>query len=98
MQALSALISKYLDSVIAAEQSEVEDFFSNLVARSKVNEAVKALLAAREFSYVHVGGKPMLQIAGSPAVSRSAPVAEPALKRNEPIVRRRRRSLRSGPK
>jgi 23S rRNA pseudouridine2605 synthase len=97
MQALSALISKYLDSVIAAEQSEVEDFFANIVARSKVSEAIKALLSAREFSYLHVGGKPMLQIAGSAAVARSAPVAEPALKRNEPIARRPR-PARPGPK
>ena len=36
-----------------------------LVARSKVNEAVRALLSAREFSYLHVGGKAMLQIAGN---------------------------------
>lgn len=97
MQALSAVISKYLDSVIAAEQSEVEDFFLNIVARSKVNEAIKALLSAREFSYLHVGGKPMVQIAGSTTVAKSAPAAETALKRNEPIARRPR-PARPGPK
>jgi Winged helix DNA-binding domain len=94
MQALSALISKYLDSVVAAEQSEVEDFFGNLVARSKVNEAVKALLAAREFSYLHVGGKPMLHIAGSTTPAKP----ETALPRNQPIARRRPRPVRPGPK
>ncbi len=97
MQALSAVISKYLDSVIAAEQSDVEDFFSNIVARSKVNEAIKALLSAREFSYLHVGGKPMLQIAGSTAAAKSTPPVETALKRNEPIARRPR-PARPGPK
>ena len=97
MQALSALISKYLDSMIAAEQSEVEDFLSNIVPRSKVNDAVKALLAAREFSYIHIGGKPMLQIAGNVAVPKTLPATEPALKRNEPIARRPR-TLRPGPK
>ena len=48
--------------MVAAEQSEVEDFFSHLVARSKVRDAIHALLAAREFSYVHVGGRAMLTI------------------------------------
>ena len=62
-EALSALVSKYLDCVIAVDQSELEAFFGNSVARSKVKEAVNALLAARELSFVHVGGKSMLQIA-----------------------------------
>jgi hypothetical protein len=61
-EALSALVSKYLDCVIAVEQAELETFFGNFVARSKVKEAVNALLAARELSFVHVGGKSMLQI------------------------------------
>lgn len=61
-EALSALVSKYLDCVIAVEQSELETFFGNFVARSKVKEAVNALLAARELSFVHVGGRAMLQI------------------------------------
>jgi len=61
-EALSALLSKYLDCVIAAEQSELETFFGNFVARSRVKDAVNALLAARELSFVHVGGRSMLQI------------------------------------
>ncbi len=61
-QALSALISKYLDCVIAADQSELESFFGNFVARSRIKEAVNALLAARELSFVHVSGRSMLQI------------------------------------
>jgi hypothetical protein len=61
-EALSALVSKYLDCVIAVDQSELETFFGNFIARSKVKEAVNALLAAREVSFVHVGGKSMLQI------------------------------------
>ena len=62
-EALSALVSKYLDCVIAVEPSELESFFGNLVPRSKVKEAVNALLSARELSFVHVGGRTMLQIA-----------------------------------
>jgi len=61
-EALSALVSKYLDCVVAVEQAELEVFFGNFVARSKVKEAVNALLAARELSFVHVSGRSMLQI------------------------------------
>ena len=76
-EALSALVSKYLDCVIAVEQVELETFFGNFMARSRVKDAVNALLAARELSFVHVGGRAMLQItpaktAPSPAPSRTA--------------------------
>jgi 23S rRNA pseudouridine2605 synthase len=60
--ALSALISKYLECVIAADVPELEAFFGNLVARSKVREAVNALLAAREFSFTPVGNKSLIQV------------------------------------
>jgi hypothetical protein len=62
LEALSALISKYLDCVIAVEQAELEAFLGRFVARSKVKDAVNALLAARELSFVHVSGRSMLQI------------------------------------
>ena len=76
-EALSALSSKFLDCVIAIEQAELESFFSNFVARSKVKEAVNALLAARELSFVRVGGKSMLQIAPvkTATVQSARPVA-----------------------
>jgi len=61
-EALSALISKYLDCVVAAEPAEIEDFFSHMVSRSKVREAVNALLAAREFSFVTVGRHTLIQM------------------------------------
>ena len=61
-EALSGLTSKYLDCVVAAEQAELETFFGNVVARSKIKEAVNALLAARELSYVRVGNRSMVQI------------------------------------
>src|SRR5579863_3834011 len=61
-EALTALLSKYLDSVVAVEQADLESFFSHFVARSKVRDSVNALLAARELSFVHVGGRSMLQI------------------------------------
>jgi len=61
-EALTALLSKYLDCVGAIEQADLEVFFGNFIARSKVKDAVNALLAARELSFVHVSGRSMLQI------------------------------------
>jgi hypothetical protein len=61
-EALSALLSKYLDCLVAADQSEVETFFSNFVPRSRVKEAINALLSARELSFVHVGNRSLLQV------------------------------------
>ncbi len=72
-EALSALVSKYLDCVIAVEQSEVEVFFGKFVARSKVKDAVNALLATREVSFVHVAGKAMLQITPAKVVVPAPP-------------------------
>jgi Winged helix DNA-binding domain len=62
-EALTALISKYLDCVVAADQQELETFFGNFVPRSRVKEAVNALLAARELSFVHVGNRSLIQVA-----------------------------------
>jgi 23S rRNA pseudouridine2605 synthase len=61
-EALSALASKYLDCVVAAEPAEVEAFFSNVVPRSRVKEAINALLAARELSFTHVGTRSLIQL------------------------------------
>jgi 23S rRNA pseudouridine2605 synthase len=69
--ALSALISKYLDCVIAADEGEIESFFGNFVARSRVREAVNGLLAARELSFVPVGHKSLIQITPAQPVRRS---------------------------
>lgn len=61
-EALSALLSKYMDCVVAAEQGEVETFFANFVPRSRVKEAINALLSARELSFVHLGSKSLLRV------------------------------------
>lgn len=61
-EALSALLSKYLDCVIAADSQELELFFGNFVSRSKVRESVNALLAARELTFVHIGARSLVQI------------------------------------
>jgi hypothetical protein len=69
-EALSALLSKYLDCVIAADQQELESFFGNFVPRSRVKEAVNALLSARELTFVRVGNRSLVQI--TPAKPESA--------------------------
>ena len=62
-EALSALVSKYLDCVVAADEAELETFFGNFVPRSRVKEALKALQAARELGFVHIGSRSLIQIA-----------------------------------
>jgi hypothetical protein len=87
-EALSALVFKYIESVVAVEAAELENFFANFVSRAKVRDAVKALLAARELSLAHVGSRSMLQIASKV----STPPPDPARKR--PIVQRPRVGVR----
>jgi hypothetical protein len=60
--ALSALLSKFLDCVIAADQQEIEAFFGDFVPRSRIQEALKALLAARELEFLRVGNRTLIQI------------------------------------
>jgi hypothetical protein len=84
-EALTALLSKYLECVVAADQTEIGDFFGNFVPRSKVNEAINALLSARELQFVSVNNKSMIHV----TPPRAAPVLHT---RNKPIARR---SLRS---
>jgi 23S rRNA pseudouridine2605 synthase len=69
--ALSALLSKYLDCVVAADQQELESFFGNFVPRSKVREAVNALLAARELNFVHVGSRSLIEVTQAQPAHRS---------------------------
>lgn len=88
--ALSALASKYVDAVIAADASEVEEFFSNMVPRAKVRDAVNALLAAREFKITHVGSRSMLTTA-----ARHHEAEKAARKRTQPIARRPRPGVRA---
>ena len=73
VEALSALLSKYLDCVVAADQTELETFFGSFVPRSRVKESVNALLAARELSFLRVGNRSLVQITpAKPAVNRTA--------------------------
>jgi hypothetical protein len=80
-EALSGLISKYLDCVVAAEPTEVADFFGHLVSRSKVNDAVKALLAARELAFIAIENKSCLQVT-PPRISPPAQTPRRTVRRN----------------
>jgi hypothetical protein len=68
--ALSALLSQYLECVVAADEKEIGDVFSPLIARSKVKEALNALLAARELEFVHVGKRTLVQVAPARTTER----------------------------
>ncbi len=92
-EALTALLSKYLECVIAIEPADLEIFFGNFIARSKVRDAVNALLAARELSFVHVSGQSMLQI--TPEKVAVVPAPRPvAVRENRSPTERRPRGLK----
>jgi hypothetical protein len=69
-EAISALVSRYLETVVAAEQDEIEQFFSHLASRSKVREAVNTLLHARELSFVTVGSRALIRMTPPPEQQR----------------------------
>jgi len=71
--ALTALISKYLECVVAADLTELETFFGNFVPRSRVKEAVNALLAARELSFIPVGNRSLIKVAPPKTVFVASP-------------------------
>jgi hypothetical protein len=61
-EAISGLVSKYLESAVAVSQEDLEQFFSHLTSRSKVREAIHALLAARELSWISIGAKTLMRL------------------------------------
>jgi hypothetical protein len=70
-EAISALVSRYLETAVAAEQDDIEQFFSHLTSRSRVREAVNALLQARELSFVTIGTKVLIRMTPPPEQQRS---------------------------
>jgi 23S rRNA pseudouridine2605 synthase len=62
-EAISALLSKYLETAVAATQEESEQLLSHFTSRSKVREAIGALLAAREVTASAMGTKTLLRLA-----------------------------------
>jgi hypothetical protein len=65
-EAITALVSKYVEAVVAVGQEEIEQLFSRLTSRSKVREAVNALLAARELMWMPAGTKTLLRLTPAP--------------------------------
>ena len=63
--ALSALVSLYLESAIAASGEEIETFLSPLTSRSRVREVVHGLTATRQLATIPMGTQTMVHIAGS---------------------------------
>lgn len=61
-EAISALLGKYLEAVVAATREGIEQFFSHLTARSKIRDAINALLATRDLSFVIAGTKTLIQL------------------------------------
>jgi len=61
-EAISGLLGKYLESVVAADQEEIEQFFLNLVSRTKIREAINALLAGRQLKLITVGAKSLIYV------------------------------------
>ncbi len=76
-EALSALVSRYLEAVVAAEPKQIEVFFGRLTPRSRVRENVNALLGARELAFCSVGSKTLVELAPRREV-RKRVVAEKA--------------------
>jgi hypothetical protein len=72
-EAISALVSKYLETAVAAGQEDIEQLFSRLTSRSKVRDAVNALLAARELSWMPGGTKTLLRLTPAPEPRSPAP-------------------------
>lgn len=69
-EAISALVSKYLETAVAVEQDDIEQFFSHMTSRSKVREAVGALMQARELSLATIGSKGLIRLTPSPDQQR----------------------------
>jgi hypothetical protein len=61
-EALSALLSKYLACVVAADQQELETLFGKFVPRSRVRDSVNALMSARELNFVYIGSRSLIQV------------------------------------
>ncbi len=103
-EAATALVSKYLDGVLAAHPEEIETFFSPLIGRARVRDAINALQAARELGFVHVGGRVLMQVSSLQETHLLAEPAEtprPRFEKSPPLNRRSmplvRRSSRRAP-
>ncbi len=72
--ALSALVSLYLQSAVAATGDEIEAFLSPVASRSRIREAVRGLTATRQLAIRHLGAHEHFDVEGSlPALTDPQP-------------------------
>ncbi|HTX42685.1 MAG TPA: hypothetical protein VMD25_12695 [Acidobacteriaceae bacterium] len=81
---LSALVSLYLGSAVAATAEETEIFLSPLTARSRVREVLHGMMAARQLGTMALGVNTLLFVEGSlpemapePEMEQAGAVEEP---------------------
>ena len=95
--ALSALVSLYLDSVIAATTDEIETFLSPLAPRSRIREVARGLAATQQLLTLPLGTQSLLHIAGGlpefpePEVPAETAASTPPQVDAAPQARERRR-------
>jgi hypothetical protein len=102
--ALSALVSLYLDSVVAATTEEIETFLSPLAPRSRVGEVARGLAATQQLNTQVLGTHSLLYITGGlpefPEIEAPAEAAAETTATSDaaPQVRERRKPFapRSG--
>ncbi|MFZ0632164.1 MAG: hypothetical protein WAM56_12800 [Acidobacteriaceae bacterium] len=76
--ALSALLSIYLRSAVAATAEEAEIFLSPLTARSRIREVIHGMMAARQFGTMSVASQTLLFVEGSLPENLPIEEAKPA--------------------
>ncbi|HEX4008096.1 MAG TPA: hypothetical protein VHX60_18120 [Acidobacteriaceae bacterium] len=74
--ALSAVLSLYLRSAVAATAEEAEIFLSPLTARSRIRDVIHGMTAARQFATMSVGTETLLFVAGT--LPDTIPEAQPS--------------------
>jgi 23S rRNA pseudouridine2605 synthase len=87
--AISALLSLYLRSAVAATAEEAEIFLSPLTARSRIRDVVHGMTAARQFGTMSVGSNTLLFVEGSLPEVEPTPEAETGAETAAPAFRPR---------
>jgi len=96
--ALSALLSIYLRTAVAATAEEAEIFLSPLTARSRIRDVIHGMMAARQFRTMSLGTKTMLFVEGSlPETVATEPEAQ-AIEPAAPAPLAPRMPFRKGPR
>jgi hypothetical protein len=90
--ALSALLSIYLRSAVAATAEEAEIFLSPLTARSRIREVVHGMMATRQVGTMSVASQTLLFVEGS--LPETIPMAEEPEQRTVQPLRKEPRPTR----